>query len=221
MIYFFCNETYGKPFLETARNYAIASSNPITIVLSGKRKTPKKTLPKLIAHLKFRLWKFRQELRLAKTYGLPVWIVENINQPSFQRLIQPNSHGIVAGFNQIFRQSTIDCFKSLVNFHPSVLPLYRGPVPSYWCIQNQEKQTGYTLHQIAAAIDAGTILFQEAVEIGDIVQPESLDQEIARKAVVTLHRYLDSISTGNSWNVVKLDASQIYRVPVDYASFPE
>ncbi len=88
-----------------------------------------------------------------------VLIVGNVNSALFQRRIRPNDHGIITGFNQIFTNETISKFKSLINFHGSLLPLYRGPVPSFWCIKNGEKETGYTIHKVSERIDDGDILF--------------------------------------------------------------
>jgi methionyl-tRNA formyltransferase len=108
-----------------------------------------------------------------------------------------------------------------VNFHPSVLPLYRGPVPSYWVIRNGERRTGFTLHRITARIDDGEILDQEELPVGGLDDPAQLDQAIAARAVGTLSRYLDHLRTGAAWHKRTLDAFTVYRTHVDYCSFPD
>ena len=134
--------------------------------------------------------------------------------------IPPGSHGIVAGFDQIFRRQAIGSFQSLVNFHPSILPFYRGPVPSYWVLRNQEKQTGYTLHTIVERIDAGEVLFQKVVDCDGMQSALALDRKIALTAQGTFDCYLTHIVTGCQWNAVRLDANSVYRVPVNYRSWP-
>tara|TARA_R110002020_G_scaffold211550_5_gene417758 strand:- start:1238 stop:1840 length:603 start_codon:yes stop_codon:yes gene_type:complete len=47
-----------------------------------------------------------------------------------------------------------DCY----NFHPGVLPEYRGAGAFSWCLINKEAKTGITLHKIAKGIDDGDII---------------------------------------------------------------
>ena len=48
--------------------------------------------------------------------------------------------------------------KKCFNFHPGVLPEYRGAGSFSWCLINQEKKAGVTLHLIDKGIDAGDII---------------------------------------------------------------
>ena len=45
-----------------------------------------------------------------------------------------------------------------VNFHPGLLPDYRGAGAYSWSIINKEKETGVTLHEIDYNIDSGPII---------------------------------------------------------------
>jgi len=53
-----------------------------------------------------------------------------------------------------------------INYHPSLLPKYRGGSAINWAIINGEKETGVTIHFIDEGVDTGPILLQERVEIG-------------------------------------------------------
>ena len=44
------------------------------------------------------------------------------------------------------------------NFHPGILPEYRGSGAYSWTIINQEKKCGITLHKIDAGIDTGDVI---------------------------------------------------------------
>ena len=63
-----------------------------------------------------------------------------------------------------------------INFHPSLLPHYRGRAPLNWAMINGEKYTGLTVHMIDEGIDSGDIIHQEKIEIskedyiGDILE---------------------------------------------------
>lgn len=52
-----------------------------------------------------------------------------------------------------------------LNVHPSLLPQYRGPDPTYWAIARGDRTTGVTAHAIAAEYDAGPIYARRAVAI--------------------------------------------------------
>lgn len=220
MIYLFCNETYGQPLLMSLHTERFRPPLPITIVLSGKHDFPNNPFKKLLRQLKLTIKNKLKEYQLSKSYGIPVHIVKNINSYAFHKRMKPQDKGIIFGFNQIFQAPTIALFQELVNFHPSILPLYRGPVPSYWCIKNGEAKTGYTLHRVTPKIDQGEILFQEVVEIGEIQDANCLDQAIAQKALPTFYQYLDYLATGKPWIPIKLEAEKIYKIHIDYLSFP-
>ena len=52
-----------------------------------------------------------------------------------------------------------------INYHPSLLPRYRGGSAINWAIISGETETGVTIHFIDEGVDTGPILLQEKVEI--------------------------------------------------------
>jgi methionyl-tRNA formyltransferase len=52
-----------------------------------------------------------------------------------------------------------------INYHPSLLPKYRGGSAMNWAIISGEKETGVTIHQIDEGVDTGPIIIQERVVI--------------------------------------------------------
>jgi methionyl-tRNA formyltransferase len=55
----------------------------------------------------------------------------------------------------------------VVNFHPSLLPRYRGPIPVAWAIRNGETEIGITFHRMAPGLDTGPILAQAPITLAD------------------------------------------------------
>ena len=53
------------------------------------------------------------------------------------------------------------------NVHGALLPKYRGRAPINWMLVNGEREAGVTLHHMIARADAGDIVGQQAVPIGD------------------------------------------------------
>lgn len=69
----------------------------------------------------------------------------------------------------------------IVNIHPSLLPEFRGPVPTAWAIINDKRTTGVTIHKVEKGIDTGGIYAQskfgiEANETGYELYLRSMQQ---------------------------------------------
>tara|TARA_B110000003_G_C16632016_1_gene527033 strand:+ start:1235 stop:2176 length:942 start_codon:yes stop_codon:yes gene_type:complete len=75
---------------------------------------------------------------------------------------------ISAYYRKIFPKELLTVSKlGIINIHPSLLPFYRGPVPTAWAILNGEKDFGISIHKVDEGIDTGDILVQEKYSIDD------------------------------------------------------
>jgi methionyl-tRNA formyltransferase len=216
MIYLYANRSYGAPFLEAAGRYARRTGARITVVFSGHRRRHHRGNG-AVAALRSLAARWR---RAPKTVaGLPAVVIDDINAPAFVAAIEPGDVGIIAGFDQIFKARAIERFVSFVNFHPSLLPYYRGPEPAYWCIENAETVTGFTIHTVTTKIDSGEIHHQEMLRIDPDEEPSALTGRIALLAIPAFERWLDHVSSGTPWTKTVVDAAGVYRTLVDYKSF--
>lgn len=87
---------------------------------------------------------------------------------------------IVATFNQILKKHLIDLPKlGIINYHPSLLPKYKGPSPISWVLLKDELKTGITIHKLSIKVDAGDILLQDSVEIENNEYLGSLFQKLS------------------------------------------
>lgn len=63
---------------------------------------------------------------------------------------------------QIIKKKTLKIINKLkidiINFHPGILPKYRGIFTNYYSLVNKEKYVGITLHTITSKIDGGDII---------------------------------------------------------------
>jgi methionyl-tRNA formyltransferase len=84
------------------------------------------------------------------------------------------------------------------NMHGSLLPKYRGRVPTNWAVINGETESGATLHEMAAKPDAGAIVAQTPVPI----LPDDTAAMVFDKTVVaaeqTLWRVLPALLAGDA-----------------------
>lgn len=85
-----------------------------------------------------------------------------------------------------------------LNVHPSLLPKYRGSAPIQWAIINGDKVTGTTIMKMNEKMDAGDILLQTQVEIGE---DETTGELWQRLSTISSHLLLEAIE--------KVEAGQV------------
>lgn len=77
-----------------------------------------------------------------------------------------NPCGVLVSYGKIIPQNIIDLFTpGIINVHPSLLPKYRGPSPIESAIYNGDNETGVSIMQLSARMDAGPVYAQETIEI--------------------------------------------------------
>ena len=75
--------------------------------------------------------------------------------------------------NQIFKDPIINLApKGCLNLHTALLPIYRGLMPTFWVLKNNEKYTGVSVFYVDKGIDSGPIVVQKKVQIGGRSQEE-------------------------------------------------
>lgn len=85
-------------------------------------------------------------------------------------------------YDQILTPEFIRTRRMCFNFHPGLLPEYRGSGAFTWALMNKEKETGITLHQINDGIDTGPIIRQWVYPI----QPEDTAHSLFLKGMAII-----------------------------------
>ena len=68
----------------------------------------------------------------------------------------------------------------IINIHPSLLPKYKGLNTHERAIENQEKFSGCTVHEVNSKLDSGKIILQKKVKISCKETPKSLAKKILK-----------------------------------------
>jgi methionyl-tRNA formyltransferase len=84
------------------------------------------------------------------------------------------------------------------NLHGSLLPKYRGRAPVNWAVLMGESETGATLHEMVAKPDAGRIVDQERVPIGEEDTAFEVFVRVAAAAEVILSRSIGPLIAGTA-----------------------
>lgn len=129
-----------------------------------------------------------RELERVKGFpGLPVWRVFDVNEGTFLDRVRAARPEILlsAAYPQIFSRELIAIPpRGAVNFHPSLLPKYRGAHPHFWSIAMGEKESGLTAHFMTGEIDAGDVLAQVSYPIGDLDYAQLYERMIAETPAI-------------------------------------
>lgn len=88
------------------------------------------------------------------------------------------------------------CKYEAVNIHPSLLPKYRGSAPIQWAVLNGDKETGVTSMYISEKMDAGDIILQEKVQIGEYETTGELWDRLSKLGGEVLVKTLEQIEKG-------------------------
>ena len=121
-------------------------------------------LPSLVARLRGR----HGLVDIARAHGIALLDVEDVNGAACHAALAAARPDVILSFHfdQIFTPETLALAPHRgVNIHPSLLPRHRGPIPSFWALQEGPGATGISIHRIAARIDAGEVLAQRAVPL--------------------------------------------------------
>lgn len=93
---------------------------------------------------------------------------KNINsKESFKKIAIYNPDLIISiTANQIFKQDLLKLPKyGCLNLHTAKLPKYKGLMPTFWALKNDEKEIGVSVFIMDKGIDTGDVIVQKDVTI--------------------------------------------------------
>ena len=137
--------------------------------------------------------------QIALKNNIPVWqplkmseIAESIEALTNNTGEKPI--GVLVSYGKIIPQSIIDMFEpGIINVHPSLLPKYRGPSPIESAILHGDTETGVSIMQLSAAMDAGPVYKQIFFSLDDTETAPQLEAKLAALGAQELVTILPSI----------------------------
>ncbi len=98
---------------------------------------------------------------IAKANNIPVLLPNRPTDIAEQLANYQADAAILVAYGRIIPQSIIDLFPlGIINIHPSLLPMYRGPTPIESAIINGDQETGVSIMQLTAGMDSGPVYAQ-------------------------------------------------------------
>lgn len=107
---------------------------------------------------------------------------------------------ILIGWMKILTPYIIGQYKGRIwNVHPSLLPKYAGGMDldvHKKVLENNEVESGCTLHEVTDKVDAGAIIMQKKVPIEQEETPQSLKAKVQQAEQMCLVEALQKLSRG-------------------------
>lgn len=106
----------------------------------------------------------------AKKIGAKFSVVINVNDKDFVEHVRRTAPDLIISYSapQIIKPELLSVpTHGILNVHGALLPDYRGCLPSFWYLYNDEKLGGATVHYMSADIDDGDICVQKSTDISN------------------------------------------------------
>lgn len=186
---FFGNERLGTGLATTAPTLQALIDNryQITGVVVAQKEVGKS-----------RTSKQQEVVQLAETHNIPVFAPEKLADIADDLAAMKAEAAVLIAYGKIVPQSVIDIFpKGIINIHPSLLPRHRGSTPIESVILDGDAQTGVSLMQLAAEMDAGPVYSQTIIKLEGDETKQDLANKLQRLGADMLIRDLPKVLDGS------------------------
>lgn len=105
---------------------------------------------------------------IKKNFDYPITKIQSINSEEFIDFLENNKYDLIVLINcvEIIKLETLKKINTeVVNFHPGLLPKYRGFFPNFYSMLNKERNIGLTFHKVDSKIDQGPIVKKLEISI--------------------------------------------------------
>ena len=133
-------------------------------------------------------------------HNIPVLPFKSVNSADFINFIQENNVELIVSVaaSEIFRKKILNSPKfGCINIHSGPLPKYRGMMPNFWTLFNQEKFAYVTIHKMNRKLDDGPIIIQDKFPLPETISYNQLVKISKQFSAELLNKALDLIESGN------------------------
>jgi methionyl-tRNA formyltransferase len=128
----------------------------------------------IIAKLKAKILKpqvsgpFYSIKQVANAFNIPFHAVQKLKSSQFDSILDDYQPDLLVSIScpQIIREKIRNRFiNGCINVHGAPLPKYRGLMPAFWMLKNNETEGAATVHVLDEKLDDGDIILQQKVSI--------------------------------------------------------
>jgi len=144
---------------------------------------------------------------MAKEYAVPVEILDKksfkTREALDERILELlKKHGaelvVLAGYMLLLKgKKLLEAFRHrIINIHPALLPAFPGEDAQKQAFDYGVKISGLTIHLVDESLDAGPIIYQEAVDISMCRSADEVAAKILEREHKAYAKVIDSFSKG-------------------------
>jgi len=151
----------------------------------------------------------------AEELGIELWTPSSVNLPeSVERLSSLDADlMVVCDYGEILKPAALATTRlGGVNLHGSLLPKYRGAAPVQWAVLNGDAETGNTVIQMTAGLDAGPCLAQQRVAIDPDETAGELEDRLALLGAEAVMQVVNDLATGTA-QPIEQDSTAASKAP--------
>ncbi len=150
-------------------------------------------------------------VQVAEAHNIPVFSPDKLSDIADDLRAMQAEAAVLVAYGKIVPQSIIDLFpRGIINIHPSLLPKHRGSIPIESVILHGESETGVSLMQLVAKMDAGPVYKQQQVSVPENVSKQDLADQLQQLGADLLIDILPSILDGSLQPIEQDDSAATY-----------
>lgn len=134
----------------------------------------------------------------ASKFNIPLLLPKKLSEISGKLSKLKPVAGVLVAYGKIVPSSVIDIFPAgIINIHPSLLPLHRGPTPIESAMLNGDTKTGVSLMKLAKEMDAGPVYAQSELKLSGTETKQQLADNLLEMGKNMLVELLPGILNGS------------------------
>jgi methionyl-tRNA formyltransferase len=135
---------------------------------------------------------------IARQHNIPLLAPADLDSARGQLASFSADAAILIAYGKIVPQAILDLFpRGIINIHPSLLPLHRGPAPIENAILSGASETGVSLMRLNAKMDTGAIYTQATVPLTGTETKQVLADHLSAVGVDMVLKYLPGVLDGS------------------------
>jgi methionyl-tRNA formyltransferase len=131
---------------------------------------------------------------VAEHHNIPVLLPTHLSDIKDDIKKLDADFGVLVAYGRIIPQEIIDLFpKGIINIHPSLLPIYRGPTPIEQAILDGINETGTSIMRLVRDMDAGPVYASERLALNGAESKAEIAEKLLTIGAELLIKHLPRI----------------------------
>jgi folate-dependent phosphoribosylglycinamide formyltransferase PurN len=133
---------------------------------------------------------------MARTLGIPVLTVSDVNSPEFMASLKGYAPDVIINQSErLLKKPLLELAPlGVVNRHGSLLPRFRGRLASFRGHAAEPPEYGVTIHLVDEGLDSGPIILQRRLQLDPRLPYFDVLQRLFRESVTPLLEALDLLA---------------------------